>query len=134
MDYCVIILFIFILLYVQDYLGPCPSGCECKLSSLKCENVDKETIFSRSTIITHAEFRDSVVDILKLTQYYQNLQKVDLVNSIAENCPTSSHITITGGCGKVSIIEMDDINELMEDSTLLNTANLVLIVLLVLVG
>ena len=74
-----------------------------------------------------------MVDILKLTQSYQNLQTVDLVNSIPENCPTNSYIIITGGCGTEPIIDFDEIKELVANSSQLDTPNLVLIVLIVLV-
>ena len=65
----------------------CPTGCSCSLKELECEHINVDSVFYRNVLVVKATFKDSSIDVKKLTEAFPNLQEVDMQNSQAYNCP-----------------------------------------------
>ena len=93
-----IVFLIVICVFVQCSDG-CPTGCECRIDSMWCENVDAETVFTRNVLIRSVTFVECYVDFDKVMKAFPNLKKLSFVDSVVVNCPLrETGVTITGAC------------------------------------
>ena len=102
-------LFILVICLFVQYGISCPSGCDCRISKIWCENVDEDTIFIRNTVIRSGTFVECYINVQKVMKAFPNLRKMAFINSVVVNCPEGkSDVTITGACDEEYLDSGDD--------------------------
>ena len=95
----VMILFLIVISVCVQCSDGCPTGCECRIDSMWCENVDAQTVFTRNVLIRSVTFVECYVDFDKVMKAFPNLKKMSFVDSVVVNCPSrETDVTITGAC------------------------------------
>ena len=77
----------------------CPQGCECKVAAVKCQGVHKSTVFYNNDLITAVTFKDSLVNVEQVLKAYENVQLLEILNSVAIHCPHDHpQVVFKGAC------------------------------------
>ena len=72
----------------------CPLNCACTTTNIDCYDVNLNTIYYNSQLITDITFVDSIVDVSTLLQKYSHLQRLTFVSSRVLNCPKAGSVII----------------------------------------
>ena len=73
---------------------------------MHCYNLLKMDALHQSQMITRVTFHHSVIDISSVIRHYPNVGRIELVESVALNCPANTNVQFVGGCDSKS--EEDD--------------------------
>ena len=73
---------------------------------MDCYNLLKMDALHQSQMITRVTFHHSVTDISSVIRHYPNVGRIELVESVALNCPANTNVQFVGGCDSKS--EEDD--------------------------